>query len=339
MRFHLNALALQKIEELSRGGSLSGRGGELFPDDNFGAEREKVKKRLAGIVLHADAAMGVWGSQDIADMETDAVISEAHEERHGGAVEIGAVVAILLTDAEEAGGGGVPGTSACADGKVHSRAVSYNEETALGGEVDHDEEPAGGTQGIGIAPRVVGERVVIAIAERAIAFGELDFWQDVRDDVVKLGVVVFLEEFGGGIAVELLSEGEGRFSIAPPEIDSGAGIQEHGKEFRVIASEYQMHEGRVTAAIQCVNIRAISQESSDGGDVGSVVRDQEHESSTTLSISGVGIEHDVDDVALCEEFDDEVAMLRTFVGDFQGAGTLVVQDVCVSPGIEQGGDS
>ena len=121
------------------------RGGELFSDDDFSAEREKVKKRLAGIVLHADAAMGVRGAQDIADMETDAVISEAHEEGHGGAVEIGAVVAILLTDAEEAGGGGVPGTSACADGKVHSRAVSYNEETALGGKADHDEEPAGGT--------------------------------------------------------------------------------------------------------------------------------------------------------------------------------------------------
>lgn len=59
------------------------RGGELFSDDDFSAEREKVKKRLAGIVLHANAAVGVWGAQDIADMETDAVISEAHEEGHG----------------------------------------------------------------------------------------------------------------------------------------------------------------------------------------------------------------------------------------------------------------
>ena len=163
---------------------------------------------MTGIVLHTDAAMGVRRAQDIADVETDAVVGEAHEEGHGGAVEVGAVVAVFFSDAEETGGSGVFGASAGADREVHSRAVSYNEEPPLGGKIDDDEKLARGTQGNGVAPRVVGERVVIATAEREIVFRELDIGQDGRDDVVKPGGVVFGEEFDGGIAVELPGEKE-----------------------------------------------------------------------------------------------------------------------------------
>ena len=133
------------MEALSKEGIASGKEEErLFPDDNFGAEGKEVEERLAGIVLHADAAMGVRGAQDITDMETDTVVSEAHEEGHGGAVEVGAVVAIFLTDAEEAGGGGMPGAPTRTNGEIHRGAVGYDEEAALGREADHDEEFAGG---------------------------------------------------------------------------------------------------------------------------------------------------------------------------------------------------
>ena len=59
----LSALVRQEMEALSKEGIASGKEEErLFPDDNFGAEGKEVEERLAGIVLHADAAMGVRGA-------------------------------------------------------------------------------------------------------------------------------------------------------------------------------------------------------------------------------------------------------------------------------------
>ena len=82
-------------------------------------------------MLHADTAVRIRSTQDIADVESDAIIRKAHEKGHGGAIEIGAVVTIFLADAEETGRGSVFRSSAGANGKIHGGTVGYDEETAL----------------------------------------------------------------------------------------------------------------------------------------------------------------------------------------------------------------
>lgn len=122
---------MQGIEITSRATKIRTKKKKLFANDNFSAEGQEVEERGANLVLHADAAVRIRGTQDIADVESDAIIRKTHEKGHGGAVEIGVVVAIFLTDAKEAGRGSVFRSSAGANGKIHGETVGYNEKSAL----------------------------------------------------------------------------------------------------------------------------------------------------------------------------------------------------------------
>ena len=109
-------------------------------------------------------------TQNIADVEANAIIREAHKEWHGSVVKIGAVVAILLADTEESDWGSVSGASARANGEIHGGTVAHDKKSSLGGETDYNEEFARGLQSIRIAPRVVGTGVVTAVTEGLVIF-------------------------------------------------------------------------------------------------------------------------------------------------------------------------
>lgn len=132
---------------------------------------EVAEEGGAGLAGEADAAVGGWHAEDIPDVQPDAIVGEAHEEGHGAVVEVGAVVAIFLADAEKAGGGGVR-RHAGAHGEIHGQPAIHKVLAALVAQLDDNAAlraaAAAAAQLLGVLPCAQGGAVGRAAAESGV---------------------------------------------------------------------------------------------------------------------------------------------------------------------------
>ena len=139
----------------------------LWADEDLGAVGQVAEEGGAGFASEADAAVGSRRAEDIAHMQADAIVREAHEEGHGAVVEVGAVVAVFFRDTESACGRGM-GWCAGAHRKIHGQPTVHKILPALVGKLNDDaalRSAVAAAQARGVLPCAQGGAVGRAAAE------------------------------------------------------------------------------------------------------------------------------------------------------------------------------
>ena len=104
-----------------------------------------------GLSGETDATVRGGHAENVPHMQANAIICEAHEERHGAVVEVGTVVAVLFGDTKRAGRRGMRWSTGT-HRKIHGQLPVHKVLPTLVGELDNDSTLTTGAQTLGILP-------------------------------------------------------------------------------------------------------------------------------------------------------------------------------------------